>query len=280
MDALLTTRQVQSILKIDRTTIYRMLKDGRLKGLKIGQQWRFREADVRALLNGESNGGPPTQRTQVDTQIRPPEMERHALPVDHIQSLQDVFANLGGVGAVTTNLKGVPCTRISNACAFCRLILETPTGLDACMTSWQALAHLPYKQTRYYQCHAGLRYARAMLEVESYPPLMFVLGQFLLREPSVVERADCVDLLSQVHGLDANQLHDAAAQIPIFDGMHAEDLQYLLTEAVRTLEQIGEERADLLRRLQDIARLSEARESSLKLRSMSPSISAEIRPTY
>jgi excisionase family DNA binding protein len=37
----LTTRQVQNILQVDRITIYRMLQDGRLKGVKIGQQWRF-----------------------------------------------------------------------------------------------------------------------------------------------------------------------------------------------------------------------------------------------
>lgn len=276
MDELLTTRQVQSILKVDRTTIYRMLKDRRLRGVKVGQQWRFYEADVRDLLSGKANGSPPTRRTHINTQMHLPEMEKHALPVDHIQSLQDVFANLGGVGAVTTNLEGVPCTRISNSCAFCRLILETPTGFDACMQSWRALAHLTRKQTRYYQCHAGLRYARAILEVDEYPRLMFVLGQFLLREPSEMERTDFIELLSKEHDLDSTQLHEAVVQIPIIDGFQAENLQYLLTEAVRTLEQIGEERADLLRRLRDIARMSELVESDMKLRSMSESISAEI----
>ena len=34
MTDLLTTRQVQDILKVDRITIYRMLQDGRLKGVK------------------------------------------------------------------------------------------------------------------------------------------------------------------------------------------------------------------------------------------------------
>ena len=59
MDELLTTRQVQSILQVDRTTIYRMLKDGRLRGVKVGQQWRFHDTDVRALLSGETNGVRP-----------------------------------------------------------------------------------------------------------------------------------------------------------------------------------------------------------------------------
>ncbi|MGB9754636.1 helix-turn-helix domain-containing protein [Roseiflexus castenholzii] len=41
MNDLLTTREVQDLLKLDRTTVYRMLKEGRLTGVKVGQQWRF-----------------------------------------------------------------------------------------------------------------------------------------------------------------------------------------------------------------------------------------------
>jgi excisionase family DNA binding protein len=53
MTDLLTTRQVQEILKVDRITIYRMLQDGRLKGVKIGQQWRFARREVERLLQQE-----------------------------------------------------------------------------------------------------------------------------------------------------------------------------------------------------------------------------------
>ncbi|MCA9947998.1 MAG: helix-turn-helix domain-containing protein, partial [Anaerolineales bacterium] len=38
MEDLLTTRQVQELLQVDRTTVYRMRKDGRLTGVKVGQQ--------------------------------------------------------------------------------------------------------------------------------------------------------------------------------------------------------------------------------------------------
>ena len=49
MDDLLTTRQVQQLLKVDRITVYRMVQDGRLKGIKIGQQWRFPLSEVEHL---------------------------------------------------------------------------------------------------------------------------------------------------------------------------------------------------------------------------------------
>ena len=41
MAELLTTKQLEDLLKIDRITVYRMLNDGRLKCVKIGNQWRF-----------------------------------------------------------------------------------------------------------------------------------------------------------------------------------------------------------------------------------------------
>ena len=41
MEAFLTSKQVEELLNVDRTTIYRMLKDGRLTGAKIGKHWRF-----------------------------------------------------------------------------------------------------------------------------------------------------------------------------------------------------------------------------------------------
>jgi excisionase family DNA binding protein len=61
MDDLLTTRQVQEILQVDRITIYRMLQDRRLKGVKIGQQWRFARREVERLLNSEVKLTSPSQ---------------------------------------------------------------------------------------------------------------------------------------------------------------------------------------------------------------------------
>ncbi len=51
-DKFLTAKQVQELLHVDRTTIYRMLKDGRLTGIKVGQQWRFSASEVDDLLAG------------------------------------------------------------------------------------------------------------------------------------------------------------------------------------------------------------------------------------
>lgn len=40
-DRLLTTRELEERLQLDRVTIYRMVKEGELPALRVGGQWRF-----------------------------------------------------------------------------------------------------------------------------------------------------------------------------------------------------------------------------------------------
>ena len=80
MTDLLTTRQVQDLLKVDRITVYRMLQDGRLKGIKIGQQWRFPRAEVERFL-----GVSPAATAQ-------PAISDPAFPTHCVQTIQDLFA--------------------------------------------------------------------------------------------------------------------------------------------------------------------------------------------
>ena len=38
---LLTTKELQDVPHVDRTTIYRMAESGRIPAVKVGNQWRF-----------------------------------------------------------------------------------------------------------------------------------------------------------------------------------------------------------------------------------------------
>ena len=47
---LLTLTQAASYLDISKSTLYRLLDQGRIRGFKVGRQWRFREEDLEAYL--------------------------------------------------------------------------------------------------------------------------------------------------------------------------------------------------------------------------------------
>ena len=63
MTELLTIKQLHEILKVDRVTLYRMLDDGRLRGIKIGNQWRFPQSELDRLLGGDSAAAEKTDKS-------------------------------------------------------------------------------------------------------------------------------------------------------------------------------------------------------------------------
>jgi excisionase family DNA binding protein len=88
MSALLTTRQLQDLLQVDRITIYRMLGDGRIRGFKVGGQWRFPRQAIERWLH--------EQQTEVEAEISTPEgavrPSAEALPLSCVGAIQEIFA--------------------------------------------------------------------------------------------------------------------------------------------------------------------------------------------
>jgi excisionase family DNA binding protein len=84
MSELLTVKEVQDLLKINRITIYRMLKDGRLTGVKVGHQWRFSRNEIDSLLSGSSS-----KQSEAATAISP-----QVLPIHCVQMIQNVFSEI------------------------------------------------------------------------------------------------------------------------------------------------------------------------------------------
>ena len=46
----MTLEEVAQFLRVSERTVQRLIADGSLTGLKVGRQWRFRQADVIAAL--------------------------------------------------------------------------------------------------------------------------------------------------------------------------------------------------------------------------------------
>ena len=152
MDDFLTSRQVQNILKVDRITVYRMLQDGRLKGVKIGQQWRFPRSEVERMVGGSPQPASPAQDPE------------SPFPTHCVQTIQDLFSDVGQIGAVVVDSSGAAVTELSRPCAFCQLILASPSGRRACGASWENVAQNCTAGSKYFTCHAGLQYVAAPIQ--------------------------------------------------------------------------------------------------------------------
>ena len=101
MNNMLTAKEVQQLLQVDRSTVYRMAEDGRLPAVKVGKQWRFpadqlqqwlgSQVDVYAQLpEAQQNGLQAAIGPSADTDLA------EMLPLECVQLIQDSHAELLG----------------------------------------------------------------------------------------------------------------------------------------------------------------------------------------
>jgi len=246
MEDLITTKQLQDLLQVDRTTIYRMLGDGRLTGIRVGGQWRLpRNAIEQCLVD------PKAVKQVTASETLTPSAD--VLPLDCLQPIQEVFATAADVGAVTTAIDGKPLTPLANSCSFCDLIFASPVGRQRCEASWARLANSD-RAPRLEVCHAGLAYARGRIQVGNEFVAMLFAGQFVA--DAAARAAIKVDEIAQRCDIPAADLTRAAAEIRIVEPARADWLLKLLQKVADTFSHIGEQRLDLLQRLRQVAQLA------------------------
>jgi excisionase family DNA binding protein len=238
MDELLTTRQVQERLKVDRITIYRMLGDGRLKGVKIGQQWRFPASEVERLLSGAA-------------EIQSATVPSRSFPTHCVQTIQNLFAEISELGALVVDTEGNPLTDLSSNCRYCHMLLSTPGGEAACRQSWRSFAAGSGEELT---CHAGLRYLRSPIR-EGNEVIGWFLAGHLKPQRDVVAQAE-MNHLAELYGLSAGDLRAAYAEIPALDAPDYHHVEGFPARASAAIQAILQERSGFMQRLQSIAEMT------------------------
>lgn len=180
MTDLLTTKQVQDLLRVDRTTIYRMVEGGQLPALRVGKQWRFARAEVERWLHAARsghNGAPAAEPPVGPVENRGGQDLRTLLPLDCVQLIQDAFAEALGVMLVVTDMQGRQVTDVSNACGFfTSLIADNPAAVNQCVATWQQLAGAPALEPRFSLSEMGLLCARGLIRGGTELKGMVVVG--------------------------------------------------------------------------------------------------------
>jgi excisionase family DNA binding protein len=255
MGQLLTTKQIQELLKIDRVTVYRMLNDGRLKGVKVGNQWRFFESEIDRLMGEEKEKPEETSDKEPVTDF----------PAHCVQMVQEIFAGIIGIGAITVSLKGTPLTEPDNGNPFCKLMLSSPVGREACQNSWRSIALRTSGSPPFQVCHAGLGYMRSVVQMNDQPTAWLIAGQFYLTPPDPEKERAWLEQLAEKYDLPQESLSEAAKKIPVLKRSQQEQVQEWTPKVARTVQSILSERADLTDRLQRIAELSAFQSTLFKL---------------
>ncbi len=170
---LLTTKQVQEIFRVDRSTIYRMAEDGRLPAVKVGRQWRFPSDRVESLLdqsNGDSIAAAPDTSSAVDLALGT------VLPGETAQAVADLAADLFGVMAVVTDMSGQALSTVANPCGYFTAVFEGVYTADRCSAGWRRLGEEIELEPRFLPSHLGFLCARSFIRIGANLAGMVIVG--------------------------------------------------------------------------------------------------------
>ena len=251
MTELLTINQLHEILKVDRVTLYRMLHDGRLKGIKVGNQWRFQQSELDRLLGVGGSDSAKQDNSAVNFRT------------DCVQKVQDIFAGILGIGSVTVALDGSLLTEPTCCNPFCERILSHPGGRLACQSSWRRIASRTTGEMSFQTCHAGLSYARAAIWFHDQAVGWLVAGQYHLSphpEGDQDER-ERLQELAACYSLPLTELVEAAREIPLLTPDQQKKIQQWTPKVADAIQSMLFDRSDLMDRLQRIAELTDVHHS-------------------
>lgn len=211
---LLTTKQLQEILQVDRTTIYRMAESGKLPGIRVGGQWRFPRNQVESWLQRQSS----VSAMPLGSHSEPGGDVGALFPMECIQLIQDTFADALGVMMLVTDLTGHAITQPSNPARLFVEVVKSPDAREQCRASWTKQANDLSLAPRFVQGFLGLLWARGLIRVGGQVMAMFIVGGIAPEgwPPSAfdldrmagdlnVERTKLAHTIDQVHRLTAQQ---------------------------------------------------------------------------
>ncbi|HEY80411.1 MAG TPA: helix-turn-helix domain-containing protein [Caldilineae bacterium] len=258
MTELLTTKQLQEILQVDRTTIYRMAEAGRIPAIKVGNQWRFPRHQIEAWLwQQQPQAATPVAAPfplQEDSADLPPNALSRAFPLECVQLIQDTFADLLGVMMVITDLDGNMITQPSNEAGLFTATETSPNAHQRCLEHWISMAGDPRLQPGFQRSHLGLLCARGLIRVGHEIKAMLVVGGIAPEDwpPSDEE----IEAIAQFLQIEPDLIRDHVDEVHRADHQRMQEILPYVQRMADVFSYIATDRSKLLQRLDKIAELA------------------------
>lgn len=246
METFLTTKQVQDLFKVDRITVYRMLQDGRIKGVKIGNQWRFPQREVERLLSG----GP--------VEIAVSEEKDTVFPIHCVQTIQNLFTSVSQCSAVIIDQDGEQVTQISKPGPICELLLTTEAGRELCQKTWQSIAKQANGRSELFSCYAGIKYFGSVILNQNKKQGVFLAGEFYFTDSDAETEKEILIQTARECGIDEQAMIAAYSKVKRLSLEEQQHLSYQPEAAATAVESILSERTSFIERLQQIANLTQS----------------------
>lgn len=258
---MLTAKDVQEMLQVDRSTVYRMAEAGQIPALKVGKQWRFPADQIDNWFQSQMGMTPVTTPSWRGTAVSRPNLPSQPLslaellPLECVQQIQDAFAELLEIMLVITDMDGNPVTQPSLPCGLFETISQQPDAIQRCIQSWHDLAAVIDLNPKFSISHLGLLCARSMIRVGVELKGMVIAGCIAPDEwpPTNEEVAATAAEFSVSLAIMTEHLQD----VYTLDKAQEAQVLAILPRIANIVAHIIAERKSLIGRLQTIAQLTQ-----------------------
>jgi excisionase family DNA binding protein len=251
MPEMLTAKDMQELLKVDRSTIYRMAEAGRLPAIKVGKQWRFPEDQVALWFKTQAVALAPPPRSVM---ALPQGELASLLPLECVQLIQDAFAEVLGVTLIVTDMEGRPITEASNPGPIYHLFAQSGNHHQICQEKWKELGQIPAMEPRFLPGMGDSLCARALVRLGNELKAMVIVCGIL--PPDWKPISDKTPQLAHLLGVSLDTLQDALLTAPVLSPDEQKRALAVIQRIADIMAHIGNERMMLLARLSNIAELS------------------------
>ncbi len=261
---LLTTKEVEGLIQLNRVTIYRLIREADFPAVKIGNQWRFPRQAVEAWL--AERGRLPQDDTMPPPLVPQGPTELSALfNTPEMSSLLQAFSRATGLSVVVTSPDGrayFDCQACRHP--FCQLVHDTSKGRDACFAARAARDHAD-DSAHLLDCASGLRYLRAPIDGEALddaphekeqPIAYVIIGPLLTDETQVEQVRGELASFSQDIGVAAEPLLTQFQAMQRFSNDQIRILLDLLSSIVSAMLHVVRSQRTVTQRLREIAWLA------------------------
>jgi excisionase family DNA binding protein len=255
MAELLTTRQVQESLHVDRTTIYRLVASGQLPAIRVGKQWRFTRTAVESWL--QHNAAPTA--APASTGAEDPEDAASVfahVSLAGVQRLQDVMAELLGVMLVITDMHGHAVTEPSNVCGYYQVLMRNEGLGRLCDVTWPQLAAALSLKPQFVRSQLGPLCARGFIRVENRLEGMLVAG--CIAPDSWSPTDELLSLAASKTGVEPGRIASSVAAVHHLASADRERVLDTIQRIADVISQMIAERLAFVRRLRMIESLASA----------------------
>jgi excisionase family DNA binding protein len=251
MTALLRTKDIQKLIDVDRSTIYRMAEDGRIPAIKVGRQWRFPEDQIEEWLASNSSSVPAVGN---GLGALPHGDLRTTLPLEGIQATADLVADIFGAMTIVTDIDGVPITEVSNPCGLFEAVSASPETLPRCIETWREFGSDLDFEPHFRPSHLGFLCARGFIRVGARLEGMVIVGGIAPEDwpppPAQVER------LAAELRLPAATLSAHIHEIFRLDATERARILAFVPRVGVLISHLANERAELMTKFEAIAALA------------------------